>query len=151
MTLNTFSNFSEWSVPNLKWFRELKRIGNLFRFHIMYETFLGSVLQLFFSVHIFVDNRLKNINRSSNNYHFDPVVNKFASVFNILAGHHAYEYFRVNFPGSLPSITILKNYNRNSLNLKEGEFRFDFLTLWLRITHIWYLKFCRYYRHYNII
>lgn len=78
--------------------------------------------------HIFINNLLKNINRSSNNYQFDPMINKFASVFNILAGHNAYEYFRINLPGSLPSVTTLKNYNQNiNLNLKEGEFRFDSL------------------------
>ena len=48
LTLDTFSNFSEWSVPNLKWFRKLKRIRNLSRFRNMYETFLGSMPHLFF-------------------------------------------------------------------------------------------------------
>lgn len=82
--------------------------------------------------HIFVNNLLKNINRSSNNYHFDPIVNKFASTFNILAGHNAYEFFRINLPGSLPSITTLKNYNQNiNLHLNEGEFRFDSLKNYL--------------------
>lgn len=66
--------------------------------------------------------------RSSNNYRCDPVVNKFASVFNILAGHNAYEFVRLNLPGSLPSTTALKVYNENiNLRLSEGEFRFDSL------------------------
>ncbi|CAF2249460.1 unnamed protein product [Rotaria magnacalcarata] len=37
-------------------------------------------------INIFVSNLLKNMTQSSNNYQFDPIVNKFASVFNILAG-----------------------------------------------------------------
>ncbi len=40
-------------------------------------------------VDIFIDNLFKNMKRSSNNYRFDPIVNKFASVLNILAGHNA--------------------------------------------------------------
>jgi hypothetical protein len=84
--------------------------------------------------HIFVNNFLKNINRSSNNYKFEPVVNKFASIFNILAGHNTYEFFRINFPGSLPSVTTLKNYNQNiNLHLAEGEFRFDSLKNYLNL------------------
>lgn len=79
-------------------------------------------------VHICVSNLMKNINRSSNNYKFNPIVNKFASAFKILAGHQAYEFVRINLPGSLPSITTLKNYNQNiNLHLNEGEFRFDSL------------------------
>ncbi|CAF4004750.1 unnamed protein product [Rotaria sordida] len=83
-------------------------------------------------VHVFVNNLMKNINRSSNNYQFDPIVNKFASAFHILAGHQAYEFVRINLPGSLPSITTLKNYNQNiNLHLNEGEFRFDSLKKYL--------------------
>ncbi|CAF1022311.1 unnamed protein product [Rotaria magnacalcarata] len=54
-------------------------------------------------INIFVSNLLKNMTQSSNNYQFDPIVNKFASVFNILAGNNAYEFIRLNLPGSLPS------------------------------------------------
>jgi len=76
--------------------------------------------------HIFVSNLLKNMKRSNNNYQFDPIVNKFASVFNILAGHNAYELIRLNLPGFLPSTTRLKTYNQNiNLQLSECEFRFD--------------------------
>ncbi|CAF4367766.1 unnamed protein product [Rotaria magnacalcarata] len=66
--------------------------------------------------------------RSSNNYQFDLIVNKFASVFNILAGNNTYEFIRLNLPGSLPSTTTLKTYNQNmNLQLSECEFRFDSL------------------------
>ena len=85
-------------------------------------------------VHIFVNNLMKNINRSSNNYRFDPIVNKFASIFNILAGRQAYEFVRINLPGSLPSLTTLNNYNQNiNLHLDEGEFRFDSLKEYLNL------------------
>ncbi|CAF4817628.1 unnamed protein product [Rotaria sp. Silwood2] len=70
--------------------------------------------------------------RSSNNYQFDPNVNKFASVLNILAGHNAYEFIRINLSGALPSTITLKNYNQNiSLPLRECEFRFDILKNYL--------------------
>ncbi|CAF2945704.1 unnamed protein product [Rotaria sp. Silwood2] len=79
-------------------------------------------------INIFVSNLLKNMKRSSNNYQFDHTVSKFASVLNILAGHNAYEFIRLNLPGSLPSITTLKTYNQNiNLQLSECEFRFDSL------------------------
>lgn len=78
--------------------------------------------------HAFLTNFTKNIDRSGNNYQFDEVVGKFASVLNILAGHQAYEFVRINLPGSLPSVTTLKKYNQDvNLGLNEGEFRFDCL------------------------
>jgi hypothetical protein len=74
------------------------------------------------------------MNRSSNNYRFDFTINKFASAFNILAGHHAYEFIRINLPGSLPSVTTLKDYNRvMNLHLNECEFRFDTLKDYLNL------------------
>jgi hypothetical protein len=83
---------------------------------------------------IFVSNLLRNMPRSSNNYQYDPIINKFASVFNILAGHNAYEFIRLNLPGSLPSITTLKTYNQNiNLQLSECEFRFDSLKAHLEL------------------
>jgi hypothetical protein len=85
-------------------------------------------------VNIFINNLLQNMQRSSNNYRFDPIVNKFASVFNILAGHHAYEFIRINLPGSLPSTTTLKTYNQNmNLHMSECEFRFDSLEDYLNL------------------
>ncbi|CAM4768394.1 unnamed protein product [Rotaria magnacalcarata] len=81
---------------------------------------------------MFISNLLNNMERSSNNYKFDPNVSKFASVLNILAGHNAYEFIRLNLPGVLPSTTTLKNYNQSiSLPLRECEFRFDLLKNYL--------------------
>jgi hypothetical protein len=50
-----------------------------------------------------INKKTKNMRRANNNYQFDPLVTKFASVFNILAGHNAYEFIRINLPGALPS------------------------------------------------
>lgn len=69
---------------------------------------------------VFIDSLMKNSNRSSNNYKFDDNIKKFASVFNILAGHQAYEFIRFNLPGALPSVTTFKNYN-NDMNLYLNE------------------------------
>jgi len=83
-------------------------------------------------VKIFISNLLKNMKRANNNYQFDPLVTKFASVFNILAGNNAYEFIRMNLPGALPSTTTIKNYNRIiNERLNECEFRFDSLKSYL--------------------
>ena len=85
-------------------------------------------------INIFVNNLLNNMKRSSNNYQFDPNVNKFASVLNILAGNNAYEFIRLNLPGSLPSPTTLKAYNQDiNLQLKESDFRFNSLKGYLEL------------------
>ena len=79
-------------------------------------------------ISIFLSSLLKNMKRSKNNFQFDPIVTKFASIFRILAGHNAYEFIRINLPGSLPSDTTLKNYDENiNFQLNECEFRFDLL------------------------
>ena len=83
-------------------------------------------------INIFISNLLKNMKRSKNNYQFDPIVTKFASVFKILAGHNAYELIRINLLGALPSDTTLKNYNENiNFQLNECEFRFDLMKNYL--------------------
>ena len=75
--------------------------------------------------HVFVDNLMQNMNRSSNNYQYDPLVEKFASALHIMAGNNAYEFIRMNLPGSSPSPTTLKQYARNmNMSLIESEFRF---------------------------
>ncbi|CAF4293122.1 unnamed protein product [Rotaria magnacalcarata] len=83
-------------------------------------------------INIFIRNILNNMERPSNNYHFDPMVSKFASALSILSGHDAYEFIRLNLPGALPSITTLRNYNQSiSLPLRECEFRFESLKTYL--------------------
>ncbi|CAF2002036.1 unnamed protein product [Rotaria magnacalcarata] len=83
-------------------------------------------------INIFIRNILNNMERPSNNYHFDPMVSKFASALSILSGHNAYEFIRLNLPGALPSVTILRNYNQTiSLPLHECECRFDSLKSYL--------------------
>lgn len=84
-------------------------------------------------LNIFIDNLVKNMNRSPNHYKYDPLVEKFASALHILAGNNAYEFIRINLPGSLPAVNTLKLINRNiNLNLNECEFRFNSLQNYLR-------------------
>jgi hypothetical protein len=79
-------------------------------------------------INIFLSNLMKNMKRSKNNFQFDEIIKKFASVFRILAGHNAYEFVRINLPGALPSNTTLENYNGNiNFELNESEFRFDMM------------------------
>lgn len=81
---------------------------------------------------IFIDNVIDNMNRSSNNYRHHPAVEKFASSLYILGGHNAYEFIRINVPGSIPSISTLKIFDKNiNLSLNESEFRFGSLKKYL--------------------
>ena len=83
-------------------------------------------------VYAFIDNILKNLNRSKNHYEYNPFVQKFASALHVLAGTNTYEYLRINLPGALPTITTLENYNRNiDLRLHECQFRFDSMKKYL--------------------
>ncbi|CAF1524742.1 unnamed protein product [Adineta ricciae] len=81
---------------------------------------------------IFIQNLLKNMKKSSNNYKFDDTINKFASALHLLAGHHAYEFIRINLSGALPSATTINKHNEYiDLRLRECEFRFDSLKNYL--------------------
>jgi hypothetical protein len=83
-------------------------------------------------VYAFVDNLLKNTNRSNNHYEYNAIVEKFASALYILAGKNTYEFLRLNLPGALPSSTTLENHNqRVNSRLNECEFRFESLKNYL--------------------
>ncbi|UJR29459.1 hypothetical protein I4U23_010671 [Adineta vaga] len=84
-------------------------------------------------INIFLNNLLKNIKRPKNNFQFNDIIKKFASVLKILAGNNAYEFIRINLPGTFPSNTTLENYDGNiNFELKECEFRFDMLKDYLK-------------------
>lgn len=69
---------------------------------------------------IFIENFAKNMNRSSNNYEYNPSVEKFALALHIMGGNNAYEFIRINLPGSSPSQPKLKQVMRNTnANLYE--------------------------------
>ena len=77
-------------------------------------------------VYAFIDNLLKNLNRSKNHFQYNPFVQKFASALHVLAGTNTYEYLRINLPGALPTITALEKYNQHlDIRLDECHFRFD--------------------------
>jgi hypothetical protein len=84
-------------------------------------------------VYAFIDNLLKNANRSSTHYEYSEAVEKFASALFILAGNHTYEFIRINLPGALPSTTTIEKRNRviNS-RMTECEFHFDALHSYVR-------------------
>ena len=78
--------------------------------------------------HLFIDNLMRNMNRSSSNYQYDPSVEKFASALHIMAGNNTYEFIRINLPDSSPPTTTLKQYARNTnMSLNESELRFNWL------------------------
>ena len=77
-------------------------------------------------VFTFIDNLLRNLNRSKSHYEYNPFVQKFSSALHVLAGTIAYEYLRINLPEAFPSITTLEKYERSiDLKLNECQFRFD--------------------------
>ena len=79
-------------------------------------------------VYAFIDNLLKNANRSSTHYEYNEAVEKFASALFILAGNHTYEFIRIDLPGALPSTTTIESRNRRmNSRMTECQFHFDAL------------------------
>jgi len=75
---------------------------------------------------LFVENMANNLTKSPYHYRYSHVIEEFAFVLYVLGGRQAYEFVRINLPGTLPSIsTLSKLFNENKEQLKEGEFRFD--------------------------
>ncbi|CAF2078614.1 unnamed protein product [Rotaria magnacalcarata] len=81
----------------------------------------------------FIDNITKNLARPTNNYQYSDSVKRFALLLYILGGRLTYELIRINLVGALPHLTTLQKLILNSnLNLKEGEYQFDNLKLYLK-------------------
>ena len=76
--------------------------------------------------HEFIDNMMKNMHQSKNNYLYSPLVRRFASTLYVLGRRNTYEFLRINLPGSLPALTTLQIYNDEFCKpVEEGEFRFN--------------------------
>ena len=74
----------------------------------------------------FIENLANNLVKSSNQNRYSTLVEEFAFALSMLGGRQAYEFIRINLPGSLPSITNLSDlYNESREHLIEGAFRFD--------------------------
>jgi hypothetical protein len=74
----------------------------------------------------FVENLAKNLLQSSNRYRHSKLVEDFALALLITGGHYAYQFIRLNIPGSLPSPTTISSRLMNwNHRLLESEFRFD--------------------------
>lgn len=74
----------------------------------------------------FIENIANNLTKSSRQNRYLTVVEQFAFILYVLGGRQAYEFVRINLPGSLPSISTLMNlFNEKRERLKEGEFRFN--------------------------
>jgi hypothetical protein len=80
----------------------------------------------------FIDNITNNLSKPTNNYRYSDCVKRFALLLYILGGRLTYELIRINLAGALPHLTNLKKLIMTSnLSLKEGEFQFDNLKLYL--------------------
>ena len=68
------------------------------------------------------------------------LIEDFALAFLVTGGHYAYEFFRLNIPGSLPSPTsISSRLMNNNHRLIESEFRFDLMKEHLCSTEVRYV------------
>ena len=71
-----------------------------------------------------IENLANNLVKSSNQNRYSTIVEEFAFALSMLGGRQAYEFIRINLPGSLPSMQKLSSlYNENREHLVEGAFR----------------------------
>jgi hypothetical protein len=79
-------------------------------------------------IYTFVGNPAENLSNPPNRYRYPKLVEDFAMALFIAGGHYAYEFARLNMPGSLPSpASISARLAAGNHRLTEGEFRFDAL------------------------
>ncbi|CAF4221419.1 unnamed protein product, partial [Rotaria magnacalcarata] len=77
-------------------------------------------------LHRFLDNLLSNLPIAKSRYRYQEDVLDFALCLFILAGRKAYEFLRINIPGSLPSLTTIQTkLAKEGLRAVEGEFRYN--------------------------
>ncbi|CAF4017032.1 unnamed protein product, partial [Rotaria sp. Silwood1] len=75
-----------------------------------------------------IDNITNNLSKSTNNYRYDELVQRFAVILYILGGKFAYNFVRLNLVCALPCPTTITNLIKDKhLKLNEAEFRFDVL------------------------
>ena len=81
----------------------------------------------------FIENIANNLMKSSHHNRYTHVVEQFAFALYVLGGRQAYEFVRLNLPGSLPSMSTLSIlFNEKREQLAEGQFRFDSMKTHLR-------------------
>ncbi|CAF1300836.1 unnamed protein product [Adineta steineri] len=74
------------------------------------------------------NNIASNKIKSKNNYRYNAKVQNFAQALYIMGGRNTYEFFRLNLPGAVPSITSIDSYiTKAGGTITEGEFRYDTL------------------------
>ncbi|CAF4358180.1 unnamed protein product [Rotaria sp. Silwood2] len=75
-----------------------------------------------------IDNITNNLSKSTNQYCYDELVQRFAVILYILGGRFAYNFVRLNLVCALPCPTTITNLIQDkNLKLNEAEFRFDLL------------------------
>lgn len=76
----------------------------------------------------FISNLLSNLTRSKNCFRYKEAVKDFATSLYILGGRNAYEFVRLNIPGSLPNIISLRpSLSSSKYHFIEGEFQYEHL------------------------
>ena len=74
----------------------------------------------------FLENIFNNLLKNKNNYRYSETVQTFAQSLYVLGGRNAYEFVRLNLPGSLPSIpTLDESLERAGATIEEGKFQYD--------------------------
>ena len=80
----------------------------------------------------FISNMVSNLTRTKNCFRYQQSVKDFATCLYILGGRTAYEFVRINIPGSIPSLSSLRTIIRSSRNeYVGGEFYFDRLNCYM--------------------
>jgi len=88
----------------------------------------------------FVENLAKNLLNPSNRYRHSKLIEDFALAFLVTGGHYAYQFFRLNIPGSLPCPTSISSRLMNTNHrLIESEFRFDLMKEHFRSIDVKYI------------
>jgi hypothetical protein len=88
---------------------------------------------------LFIENMANNLTKSSHHNRYSDPVEQFAFVLYVLGGRQAYEFFRINLPGSIPCpSTLSRLFNENREQLVEDEFRFDSMETYLKSMNIKY-------------
>ena len=90
----------------------------------------------------FISNVLNNITRSKNYFRYGKSTKDFAASLFILGRRNAYEFFRLNLAGSIPSVSSLRSALTSSkFHYVEDEFQYERLKNFVNSIHLKY-SFC---------
>ena len=73
-----------------------------------------------------IETIISNYFRAKSRYSYSDSIREFASCVYIFGGRNVYEFIRINIPGFLPSLTVIRReIDSAAARIVEGEFRYD--------------------------